>query len=176
MSPLNNSATLDILARIGLLVTNFANFEATLTPMLAVLLNDNGDRASVILGQVDSFAYKWGTVVGIAKLQEPPTDLSLAIVEADQKILRVNSFRNKVAHSGSRIQGDTYFLLQNSNTTKRGDVRVEILTKEALEEHNALLINTSAAMNSLINGVKLAGQSGLMRALRNTAGIPSEDQ
>jgi len=50
-------------ATIGFLVCDFANFEGRLGPALALMINDNGDQASAILGQVDSFSYKWGTVV-----------------------------------------------------------------------------------------------------------------
>ena len=39
-------------ATIGYLICEFANFEGRLMPVLALMLNDTGDQASVILGQV----------------------------------------------------------------------------------------------------------------------------
>lgn len=172
----DDPGTREIFALIGLLITNFANFEACLAPALAVLLDDNGDQASVILGQVDSFAYKWSTVVGIAELQEPKSDMASVVLSVQADIKKVNSFRNMLAHSGNRVEIDEFWLIKNATTTKRGKPEALLLTSEVVGDHNSLLVDATRALHGQLVGIKLTGKTGLMLALRNKAGIPIEDQ
>ena len=52
MGDLRLAELVEVCTNFGFLVTEFANFEAYLAPALALMLNDNGDQASAILGQV----------------------------------------------------------------------------------------------------------------------------
>ena len=165
----------DTFAKIGLIMCNFANFEGYLAPALAMMLNDNGDQASAILGQVDSFAFKWAVIVGIAGTREADCEVAKAILAMDEDIKKAAGFRNKLAHSGSRIKDGVFWLITNANTTKRGESKAVKLTRQEIWDHNELLKNAIEALSPLIDKLKLTGTGGLMRALRHTDGASTGD-
>lgn len=120
-------------ATIGYLICEFANFEGRLMPVLALMLNDTGDQASVILGQVDSFAYKWSTVVGVAETVARGDHVAEAVLKIRSDVKEASSFRNKIAHSGSRIHGAELWLVVNATTTKRGAPKGELITRSMVQ-------------------------------------------
>jgi hypothetical protein len=166
----------EVFANIGFLVCEFANFEGYLAPALALMLNDNGDQASVILGQIDSFSYKWGTVVGVAETLKGKSKVADAVLEIDADVRAANTFRNKLAHGGNRVEGTEVWLIVNANSTKRGPPRGEQITGPAVQAQIDTIRAAMDRMQAVIDWNRLTGETGLMRALRYTPGRASPDR
>lgn len=166
----------EIFATIGFLVCEFANFEGRLAPSLALMLNDNGDQASAILGQVDSFAYKWGTVVGVAETLKGKSDLADAILSLRDEVKAVNGFRNKLAHSGSRIHSPELWLVTNATSTKRGVPKGERVTRQMVQQNLDVIRECMNELDARIEWDKLTSNEGLMRAFRCSTGPATKDQ
>ena len=157
-------------ANIGFLVMDFANFEGRLAPALALMLNDNGDQASAILGQVDSFSYKWNTVVGIAQTLGGKSAMADAILAIVDDVKEVNSFRNKLAHSGSRLHPPELWLITSATSTKRGIPKSEPITADLVQLKLDKLRAAMTRLDDLIDWGKLTSNDGLMRGFRCSSG------
>jgi len=163
----------EIFATIGFLVCDFANFEGRLAPALALMINDNGDQASAILGQVDSFSFKWACVAGVAKTLKGKSPMAAAVLAIDADVRAVNSFRNKLAHSCSRLHPPEFWLITNATTTKRGEPKSERITEAMVQEQLDTIRAAMDRIDELIDWNKLTSDDGLMRAFRCSTGPTS---
>jgi hypothetical protein len=91
-------------------------------------------------------------------------------------VKNTNTFRNKIAHSGTRIHGAELWLVTNATTMKRGNPKGEHITNSMVQAELDSIRDAMTVLDDVIDWEKLTSNKGLMRAFRCTTGSTNHDQ